>query len=113
MGKTRAGTSVLNIELLARAGFGMSVESGTFDAGPLKQLLDDGYPIIVAVMTGFLPYWTVNHRQSVVVVGYDDESVSLNDPKFAGVPQTVPWGEFLEAWDEFGRCGAVIRKQEP
>jgi ABC-type bacteriocin/lantibiotic exporter with double-glycine peptidase domain len=107
--KTRAGTPVLNIELLAHVGFGVSVESGAFDAEQLKQFLDDGCPIIVAVMTGPLSYWKTDRRHSVVVVGYDDKSVYLNDPKFSDAPWRVSWEAFLAAWEEFGWFGAVIR----
>lgn len=109
----RRGTNVFNIELLQGSGIGVTVWVGEMDAGQLRQNLEEGIPVIAAVWTDVLPYWTANRPHAVVVVGYDEKSVYLNDPKFANAPQTVSWSDFLTAWEEFGRFGAVIRRQQP
>jgi ABC-type bacteriocin/lantibiotic exporter with double-glycine peptidase domain len=111
LGKTRTGTPVLNIELLEQVGSGVRVESGVFDVEQLKQFLDEGSPVIVAVMTAALPYWNADRPHTVVVVGYDEQAVHLNDPKYPAAPQTVRWDEFLAAWEGFEGFGAVVRKQ--
>ena len=89
LGKTRIGAPVLNIELLEQAGLGVRVESGVFDVEQLKEFLDEGFPVIVAVMTAALSYWNVDRPHTAVVVGYDEQVVHLNDPKYPAAPQTV------------------------
>jgi hypothetical protein len=74
------GTGVLNVELLSEAGIEVSVETEEKDANWIKHSLDEGYPVIVAVFTEMLPYWESNRSHAVVVVGYDDSAVYLNDP---------------------------------
>lgn len=106
------GTSVLNLEFLQEANMGVTVEVDEMDANRLKQSLEEGVPVIVAVWTVALPYWTKNRPHAVVVVGYDENVVYLNDPTIREAPQTVTWENFLVAWEEFGRFGAVIRKQQ-
>jgi len=111
LGKTRAGTPVLNLDPLEDAGFGVVVESGEFKVEQLQQSLDQGVPVIAAVFTAALPYWEGDRPHAVVLVGYDENVVYLNDPQFPEAPQTVTWEEFLAAWEEFGRFGAIIRKR--
>ncbi|MBI4532150.1 MAG: C39 family peptidase [Candidatus Latescibacteria bacterium] len=84
---------------------------GELERETLKRLLDQRLPVIVGVWTASLPYWHANRSHAVVVVGYDEQSVYLNDPKFPSAPQAVTWDEFLVAWEEFGRFGAIIRKE--
>ncbi|MFQ6042032.1 MAG: C39 family peptidase, partial [Candidatus Poribacteria bacterium] len=112
IGKTRAGTPVLNIELLGNAGFGVRVESESLNTEQLKHILDEGFPVIAAVRTEPLLYWKTDRPHTVVVIGYDEASVHLNDPKFPNAPQIVSWGEFLTAWNRLGRFTAVIRRVE-
>ena len=109
----RRGTSVLNIELLQETGLDITVWTGEMDADELKQSLDQGVPAIAAVWTAALPYWTENRPHAVVIVGYDEKSVYLNDPKLREAPQSVSWKDFLGAWEEFGRFSAVIKKIMP
>jgi uncharacterized protein YvpB len=44
----------------------------------------------------------------VVVVGFDDQAVYVNDPAFEQVPQRIPRVEFELAWMEFDYRYAVI-----
>ena len=105
------GTSVFNIEFLQEAGLGVTVWVGEMDVDALKQSLDQGTPVIVTVWTDALPYWTINRPHALVVVGYDEREVYLNDPKFPDAPKSVSWDSFLVAWEGFGRFGAIIGKQ--
>jgi ABC-type bacteriocin/lantibiotic exporter with double-glycine peptidase domain len=103
------GTSVMNIELLTEADWGVTVMTDAPDFQQLKHYLDQGTPVIAAVWTGALPYWTRNRPHAVVIVGYDENEVYLNDPKFANAPQRVTWEDFSKAWEPFGWFAAIIR----
>lgn len=109
----KEGTSVLNIELLPQTGWGVTVWTGEMSPTKLKEYLDEGVPVIVAVWTDALPYWRIEHPHALVVVGYDEELIYLHDAKFPDAPKTVSWANFLSAWEAFGRFGAIIRKQQP
>lgn len=59
-----------------------------------------------------LPYWEYRDTSHVVViVGYDDRNVSLNDPAFADAPKSVLWDGFMAAWEEYDRQAAIIEPQ--
>lgn len=105
------GTSILNIDLLENVGLGVSVRSGDFNANQLKQFLDEGLPVVAGIRTGMLSYWKSNRPHAVVVVGYDKQSVYLNDPKFPDAPKVVSWEDFLGAWQGFGNFAAIIIRQ--
>ena len=74
----------------------------------LKAYLDRRLPVIVLVKTGELPYWTYNTLHSVVVVGYDDSHIYVNDPVFDQIGLPVPTGDFELAWLEMGNRYLVI-----
>ena len=79
----------------------------------LKQHLDQGNPVIVVVLTGALPYREDDNPHTLVVVGYDEKFVYLNDAKLQVAPVSVPWENFLTAWEDFGNFAAVIEREEP
>jgi hypothetical protein len=60
------------------------------------------------LLTGDLPYWSANLRHAVLVVGYDDVAVYLNDPAYPVAPQSVGWGDFMLAWSEFDYRYALL-----
>ena len=71
-------------------------------------ILNDGLPIIVRVWTAMLDYWPVTTSHVVVVVGYDNTFVFINDPAFAAAPQSVLWDAFLAAWAEYDETAVII-----
>ena len=105
---TDAGVPAPRLLLLSQ--FHVEVVYTSGDDVLLREILDQGQPVIVFVFTGDLPFWSTNIRHAVLAVGYDDEIVYLNDPVFADAPQRVSWGDFLLAWSEFDYRYAVIRK---
>ena len=79
--------------------------------GTLNELLDhlaEGRPCIVLVRTSHLPYWAYTTDHAVLVVGFDEQAVYVNDPAFELSPQRVPYADFELAWMEFDYRYAVI-----
>lgn len=68
----------------------------------LETMLQQGQPVIVFVRTGELPHWTYSTDHALVVVGYDDEQIFVNDPdrKAEEMPIAVTRGDFELAWIE-------------
>jgi ABC-type bacteriocin/lantibiotic exporter with double-glycine peptidase domain len=99
LGLTQIGAPAFNIQRLSE--FGVSVEYVTGDETSLCIAIDQGLAPIAFLMTGDLPYWTVNIHHAVVVVGYDDSDIYFNDPVFENAPQQASWGDFILAWSEF------------
>lgn len=76
----------------------------------LRLRLASGQPIICRVWTRMLPYWEDRDTSHVVVVvGYDEQYIYLNDPAFADAPKRVLWDGFLAAWEEYDRMAAIIQ----
>jgi uncharacterized protein YvpB len=55
-----------------------------------------------------LDYWEVETSHVVVVIGFDESLVYLNDPAFSLVPQAVLWDAFLAAWAEYDETAVLI-----
>lgn len=85
--------------------------------GPLTLLLvydrlNAGIPVIALVRTAFLDYWQADLAHAVVVVGYDEQHLLLDDPAFDDAPQHATPTGFLAAWGEFDYlCGTITRRQ--
>jgi len=101
------GTPISNIRLLSKLKY--QVEFDFLNTDKLKNHLDQGEPVIARVWTTMLSYWTIETSHVIVVAGYDDGNIYLNDPAFSNAPQTEEWNGFLAAWAEFDETAAVIR----
>lgn len=85
----------------------MEYGEGTVDK--LEALIDDDQPVVVLVRTVELPYWQgVDTVHSVVVVGYNETHLLVNDPYFADAPIEIRRGDFVLARLEMGYRCAVI-----
>ncbi|MCP4415166.1 MAG: hypothetical protein GY805_00995 [Chloroflexi bacterium] len=74
----------------------------------LKANLEMGTPWIVLVRTGALSYWSYSTDHTLVVVGFDEQSI-FNDPAFGESPLAIPIVEFELAWMVFDyRYGAIF-----
>jgi ABC-type bacteriocin/lantibiotic exporter with double-glycine peptidase domain len=67
-------------------------------------------PVIARVWTAMLNYWTIETSHVVVVVGFDESYVYLNDPSFVQHPITIPWNEYLASWAEFNETAIIIHR---
>lgn len=78
-------------------------------AGMLYRLLAAGWPVIAAVQTRELAYWTgVESQHTVTIIGMTAEHILVNDPAFAEHPLPVSYGDFDLAWLEMNESYAVI-----
>jgi ABC-type bacteriocin/lantibiotic exporter with double-glycine peptidase domain len=101
------GTSGRHLKNLTALGVQIIYREGSLDE--LKSYLLDGKPCIALVRTAELPYWTYSTDHAVVVVGFDDDTIYLNDPAFEAHPQSVPTTAFELAWMEFDyRYGVIV-----
>lgn len=98
-----------NLEKLAPV-LGVIVEIHT--EGTLQQFepyIEAGLPVIVVVDTDDAHYWPYVRHHAVVVVGFDEQSVYVNDPAQTEAPLAVNIGTFLLAWLRRDYQYAVIR----
>ena len=101
------GTPFSNLKNLARLKITVIYEQGTLL--DLHRFLANGWPCIVPVKSGELPYWeNIDTDHAVVVVGMVATSIYLNDPAFATAPLQVALGDFDLAWFERSEYYAVL-----
>ena len=100
------GAPASNIRLLEQ--LSLSVTYRVTDVAGLESMLAQGQPVIVFVRTGELPYWDYSTDHALVVVGYDDAGIYVNDPNFTETPISVPRGDFELAWLERDYYYALI-----
>lgn len=100
------GTPFSNITRLTQRGF--QVEFGSQNEWWLRRCLDNRRPVIARLWTSMLDHWTVDTSHVVVIVGFDDSGVYVNDPAFDQAPMAVSQNSFLAAWTEFDRTAASI-----
>jgi ABC-type bacteriocin/lantibiotic exporter with double-glycine peptidase domain len=100
------GAPAGNVRLLENLGLN-AVYSKTGLPG-LQAMLQEEHPVIVFVRTGELPHWTYSTDHALVVVGYDENLLYVNDPAYPEAPVTVPRGDFELAWLERDYFYALI-----
>ncbi|MDW8324989.1 MAG: peptidase C39 family protein [Anaerolineales bacterium] len=100
------GTPAVNLLRLEK--LNLRVELAELPWPRIQEQLEQGRPVIAFVSTGDLPYWGLDTDHAVVVVGFDDERVFVNDPYFDIAPQTVPRTAFELAQLRFNHLCAVV-----
>lgn len=61
---------------------------------------------------GTFATWQSNLRYAVLVVGYDDAAVCLNDPVFGEASRQTNWGDYTLACSEFNYRNALLMAPE-
>lgn len=107
LGTRSFGTPLSNATRLSAWGYNATLAGLSRSA--LEALLHEGVPVIARVWTPMLDYWPVDTPHVVLIVGYDEQAVFINDPAFAETTHSVPWDAFLAAWAEFDETVVVIR----
>ncbi len=100
------GAPAGNIRLLAS--LNLNVVYSKTDMVGLEAMLQQGHPVIVFVRTGELPYWTYSTDHAILVVGYDESQLYVNDPYCSEAPIAVAHGDFELAWLEHDYRYALI-----
>ncbi len=101
------GAPFSNITRLTELGFLVGFrQAGTLEV--IYRLLRQGWPCIIAVDTGELPYWEVSTGHAVVLAGMDKTHVYLNDPEMTDGPFQVSTDDFYLAWQEYAFSYAVL-----
>jgi ABC-type bacteriocin/lantibiotic exporter with double-glycine peptidase domain len=108
LGTTELGTP--GSRLLRLNSAVVQVEFGPLTLSLVYDRLDGGTPVIALARTLFLDYWQADLAHAVVVVGYDDQHLLVNDPAFQDAPQHATPTGFLAAWGEFDYLCGVISK---
>jgi ABC-type bacteriocin/lantibiotic exporter with double-glycine peptidase domain len=108
LGLTPLGIPYPHIQRLDRYGVNVVLQRG--DEFSLRTAIDQGVAPIVFMMTIGLSYWTEETQHALVMVGYNDQNVFLNDPAFADAPKSVSWDGFMIGWVEFDCWYALITK---
>lgn len=102
------GAAFSNLRRLEELGVSVIIEKGGI--AKLHRALDQGSPVIVAVNTGPLTYWSDDTAHALVVIGIEQQRVLVNDPEFEQAPQSVLVDEFLLAWLEQDFRQALIQR---
>ena len=102
------GTSGQNLKYLTALGVQVTYREGSLEE--IKGHLLSEVPCIVLVRTADLTYWSYSTDHAVVVTGFDDKIIYVNDPAFDTYPISVSVTEFELAWMEFDyRYGTITR----
>ena len=106
LGTKEYGTPISNVVQLRDKGYDVMV--GSLTKVGLESYLANGQPVIVRLWTAMLDHWDIITSHVVVMVGYDESAVFINDPAFSTAPQPVSWDAFLAAWAEYDETAVVI-----
>ncbi len=107
------GTSALNILMLNASLPGTKAELHIWLLKDLiNYLAEKQQPCIVTVITTALPYWDeADLSHAVVVCGFDDEHIFINDPYFDDEEFAVSIDTFLTAWFEAKNIAITIERR--
>lgn len=92
------GTHIINVLSLKEI-YGIQA---TIEFWPLEELKAHlakfKTPVIALDWTEYLAHWKQNCLHSVVVVGFNNEHVIINDPNFDEKEFLIPFDDFINAW---------------
>ena len=113
LGTDENGTSALNVLMLNASLANTKAELHHWLLMNLKEYLETKrQPCIVGVGTRHLPHWNgKKNLHAVVVHGFDDEHIFINDPYFKKKEFRIPIELFLLAWSETGKISITIERR--
>ena len=110
LGTRSFGTPISSITRLSAWGYDVTLVD-QISRLMLEKHLDDGEPLIARVWTAMLDYWQQATSHVVVLIGYDENHVILNDPALSAQGHSVLWDSFLAAWAEFDETTVIITRR--
>jgi len=66
----------------------------------------------VLVDTSVLEYWDTSAAHVLVVIGYDEDNMIVNDPYFENQEIKIPKTIFIQAWSVFQNLMVMINKKQ-
>lgn len=98
--KTKSyGTHIVNLLNLNHESYGIQTKIDFWSIAELKEFLQKFQtPCITLIRTEFLKHWESKCSHAVVVVGFDDEHIIVNDPYFDEKEFRIPFDDFTNAW---------------
>ncbi|WP_134701411.1 C39 family peptidase [Ammoniphilus sp. YIM 78166] len=92
----------------------------------LEWVLSQGHPIVVWTTVSFQPTdrwvtWKNNDQEiratfqmhAVLLVGYDDQHVYINDPLTGSKGQKLNKSAFIKSWEQLGKQAITIMEEHP
>lgn len=107
LGTRDIGTPASQVSRLEQRGFHVIYREGSLDE--IKQWIDHKVPCIVFMQANELPHWDIETMHALVIVGIDDENVSVLEPAVEDAPIEVSIGDLMVAWTPFDYTYAVLR----
>lgn len=98
--------------LAAELGLAVELSSWQDDLTLFAPFIEVGLPVIVAVNADITSQWPYYRDHAVIVVGFDDTQVFVNDPAQSEAPLAVDIDTFLLAWANRDYEYGVIRLAE-
>lgn len=104
---TPFGTTAEATRGVSDLGYEVEVAYSTFEE--IQIHIASRRPLVAFLRTGALDYWSSDAPHAVLVIGYDDQFVYLDDPFFDVAPQKSSLPSFQRAWWKAKNRMCVIR----
>ena len=109
LGCTLFGATAQSVMSVIRLGYNVDLRYSSLEE--LKAFLEVGHPAVAFVRTGELDYWQNDCSHAVVIIGYDDHHIYINDPYFEDAPQKTRIEAFQLAWRKTRNRLAIIKPE--
>jgi ABC-type bacteriocin/lantibiotic exporter with double-glycine peptidase domain len=106
---TPVGVPLSRLKRLERYKIKVTIQKNG-DLPQLLQCIDEGIPPLVFIHTGQLSYWQEDTQHVILMSGYEDRDLWVNDPAFPEGPQRIQADELMLAWDEFDNIYATLTR---
>ena len=104
------GTHIINILSINQI-YGIQAKIEFWSLEELKaHLAKFKTPVVALVWTEHLAHWKHGCLHSVVVVGFDNEHVIINDPNFDEKDFYIPFEDFINAWQANDGLAVIFEK---
>lgn len=106
----QAGAPFRNLRNLERFGVAVKIRQGQIET--LRTLIEQELPPVVFVATQELSYWREATNHALIVVGFENDLIYVNDPSLTDAPRSITVAEFDLAWLEMDEFYALIEPKD-